>query len=469
MKPWLLAICCGLALGRADAQPGWDVPAVKSSSGQFLAFAPRLPGPPIAVLQPSGIPGQFILSPTERTNSDSKLPLDPSLLVMSCEKIKESLLSALGRRDQWEGGITILINPGAPVDQGPVLEGVYGQMGWNYRLTLPSPIEPDLLLRAIVKALLTETANRHAGAHSAEVPLWLVAGLSAHLQADNFPSLLFQPQSHLNTNQVKMPAMETVRDLLRRQTPISFQELCWPGPESVADGNCGRYSVCAQVFVEKLLLLPRGNRCLDEMIDKLPEHLNWQPSFLEAFSPYFSNLLDVEKWWGLVCVNFTTMDSAAHFSPPDSWRKLQDALDVPVEVHFSPDRLPAQAEITLQEAITAWEPAQALAAWERASDKLMMLRPRISPDLEPLLDRYLDVLQSYLAATRPGPRAIPARGIPTPLPVLRNAACKKLTALDAQRDSMRSRYVSKPAQTQLSARDLPPGPPGADQPINPQP
>jgi len=469
MRTWLAAFFCALAFGRADAQPGMDMLTAKSASGQFLAFAPRQEGLPIAVLEPSGIPGQFNLSPTERANSDSRLRLDPFLLVIYCEKIKESLLSVMGRRDEWQGNITLFINPALPPDQGPLLEGIHGTTGWCYRLTLPSPIESDLLFRAILKALLTETANRHAGGRSTEIPLWLLAGLSARLQADSLPPLLLPLQSRINTNQLKLPPLEAVRAQLRRQTPLTFQELCWPEPEKVAGANYVLYSACAQVFVEELLQFQDGNRRLGAMIDKLPQHLNWQTSFLEAFSPYFARLLDVEKWWGLACVNFTGVDLASRFSPPDSWHKLQQALDVPVLVHFSPDRLPAEAEITLQEVITTWEPAQASAALQRAFEKLLLLRRQMTPELLPLLDSYLLTLQSYVNDTGPalslgGPRSLP----PSPA-VSRNAACKKLDALDAQRAALRDHYVSRSAQTQLTARDRPPGPPATDQPANPQP
>jgi hypothetical protein len=469
MKTCWAAFCCALAFGRADAQPAPDVLTAKSASGQFLAFAPRQEGLPIAILQPSGIPGQFNLTPTERTDSDSRLRLDPFLLVIYCEEIKASLLSSLGRRDEWRGNIFLLVHPGLPADPGPVLEGVYSPRGWNYRLTLPSPIETNLLFHAIVQALLTETANRHAGERSAEIPLWLLAGLSAHLQADSLPTLLLPLQSRVNTNQIKLPPLEAVRGQLRRQTPLTFQELCWPEPEKASGTNYDLYCACAQVFVEELLHLKDGNRCLGAMIDKLPQHLNWQTSFLEAFSPFFSQLVDVEKWWGLACVNFTGVDFASRFGPLDSWHKLQDALDVPVQVHFSPDRLPAEAEITLQEVISTWEPAQASAALQRAFEKLLLLRPQMTPELLPLLDSYLLALQTYENDSRPGPSAGPARNLPPSLAVARNAACRRLNALDAQRAALRPQFVSQPPQTQLSARDRPPGQPAAEQPANPQP
>jgi len=464
-----MGICCGLALCRADAQPGADVLTARSASGQFLAVAPRGAGLPMDISQPSVVPDGFILNATLRPYSDAKLPLDPSLLVISCERIKEAYLMTLGRRDQWRGSITLLINPAAQEGQSPVLAGEYDPKGWNYRLTLPSPIEPRLLFRAIVKALLTETANRRAGAQSAEVPLWLVTGLSAHLQADNLPIFLLRPQSRLVTNQIRLPGLERVRDQLRRQQPLTFQELCWPEPERLAGENYDLYAGCAQLFVEELLRLKDGHRCLDEMIDNLPQHLNWQTAFLQAFAPHFNRLLDVEKWWELACVHFTDVDFAARFSLRDSWRRLQQALDVPVEVRFSPDRLPAQAEITLQEVINTWEPAQAEAALQRVAEKLLLLRGQITPELRPLLDLYLSTVQNYLGDTRPGAAPLAVKNIPPQLAGGRNAACRKLNALDAQRAALRPQYVSQPAQTQFSARDGPPGLAGADQPRKPSP
>jgi hypothetical protein len=469
MKIWVMAFCCCLAAGRAGAQPAADVVTARSASGQFVALAPRRPDLPMTMSQMSGVPGQWILNTTLQPDSDSKLPLDPFLLVISCERIKEALLVTLGRRDQWRGRITLVINPALPEDQSPVLEGVYDPSGWNYRLTLPSPIEPKLLFRAIVNALLMETANRRAGAQSAELPFWLVAGLSARLQADHLPTFLLRPQSRLVGDRITDPRVDPVRDQLRRQPPLTFQELCWPEAESLAGPNCDLYSACAQLFVDRLLRLQDGGRCLVAMIDKLPQHLNWQTSFLEAFSPHFARLLDVEKWWGLACVHFTDVDFASRFSPLDSWHILQQALDVPVEVHFNPDRLPAQAEITLQEVISTWQPAQAADALQRVAETLAGLRLRIAPVLRPLLERYLAAVQNYLGDTRPDRVAWMGKDVQPQLAVARNTACKELDALDAQRTALRSLYVSPPSQTQLSARGRPPGLPGADQPKSPQP
>ncbi|HXR06928.1 MAG TPA: hypothetical protein VN765_06330 [Candidatus Acidoferrum sp.] len=452
MRLWVLAFCCGLALGRADAQPAAEFVTARSATGQFVALAPRQAGHPVAVAQQSPLPGLFILNPAPAANTGSKLPLEPSVLVISCEKIKQSLLTTLGRSDQWQGLISLRINPALPADQSPLLEGMYSPRGWNYQLMLPSSIEPKLLLRAVVNALLMEDANRHAGAQSAEIPFWLVVGLAAHLQAANPSTLLLRPQSSLDINQITTNGFDPFLNPLREQPPLTFQQLCWPAPETWAGPNYDLYAASSQLFLEELLRFQDGNRCLAAMIDKLPQHLNWQISFLEAFSPHFGRLLDVEKWWALAGAKFSRLDYASRFSPPDSWHKLQQALDVPVEVHFRPDHLPAQAQITLQEVIATWEPAQATAALQRSAESLILLRPQITPDLQPLLERYLSILQSYLNDTRPDSAAWLAKNAQSQLAVVRHAACHQLDKLDDQRAALRSQYVAQPDPAQLNAR-----------------
>ena len=457
-KRWVMAFCGWLALGGADAQPAADILTAHSSSGQFQALAPRRPGLPVAIPQQTSFPGAFLLAPVPQVNPGSKLALDPSLLVMSCERIKESLLLTLGGRDQWRGRITLAINPGLPAGSkpGPGRRGRFARL----ELSLDPPFGHRTPAPASRHCQCASDGNGQPprGRPIGRVPLWLVAGLSARLQAENLPALLLRPQSHIATNQINRAERGSLRDQLRGHPPLTFQELSWPEPEILAGGNYDLYAGCAQLFVDELLRLEDGPRCLEAMIDKLPQHLNWQTSFLEAYSRHFGRLLDVEKWWGLACVHFTGVDAASRFSPAESWHKLQQALDVPVEVHLRPDHLPAQAEITLQEVITNWDSASAAQALQRAVQDLLLLRPQITPELRPLLDRYLATLQDYLGYNRPDRPAGLGKSHPLQTAGLRLLACKDLNALDAQRAALRSRYVTAPVPDQRSARANPPAP-----------
>ena len=459
MNRWLIMFCCWLALGRASAQLAMDTAPARGVSGQFVAVTMGTSGLPSPPPTAQRYPGGFLLNSSLKEPSDSAVPLEPAVLVISCERVKESLLRTLGRRDQWRGRINLVINPSLPAEQGTILTGLHGRGGWSYQLALPSPIKPRLLLRAIVQAILMEIANRNAGDQSAEVPFWLIAGMSAHLEADNLSTLILQPQVLTVGKNVRLEGLAPVRELLRQHPPLTFQELSLPEPETLAGANCDLYLGCARLFFEELLRLKDGNRCLCNMIVQLPRHWNWQTAFLEAFSPHFAQLLDVEKWWGLACVNFTGVDFDARFSPRESSRKLQESLDVPVEVRLSRDELPAPAEITLQEVITDWDPSRAAPVLERAMESLELLRRKAAPEFIPLLDRYLGTLQSFLNDTRPGRPAWLERNHQVQLAGLRHTTRKELDTLDAQRAALRSRYVSPAARSQAQDPGHPPGPP----------
>jgi len=106
----------------------------------------------------------------------------------------------------------------------------------------------------------------------------------------------------------------------------------------------------------------------------------------------------------------------------------------------------------LQEVISNWDPPQAAAALQRAAESLTLLRSQIAPDLLPLLDRYLSTLQDYLNNIRPESAAWYAKNAASQLAVLRSSTCSQLSKLDAERESLRSRYVAAPAAAQLNVR-----------------
>ena len=468
MKRWVVAFCCLLAFGQAFAQPDTDVVAVRSASGQFNVYGPRNTGLPFAAAERGGAPGVFILEPLPArliargpaVKPGPGIPLEPSLLVTSCEHIKQALLSELGQPDQWRGTIALFINPDLPENHSPVPVQVLQAGRWVYRMALPARMEPQVLLRSIVGVLLMEMANRGAGSQPAEVPFWLAAGLSARLEADNLATLVLRPESHIDLSQQHDPRVDPLRDRFHQQPPITFQELSWPQPEQLTGTNLDFYMASAQLFVGKLLALNDGKSCLRNLVGGLSQHLNWQTSFLEAFGPHFSRLLDVEKWWALTSINYVGLDFALRYGPDESWKNLQRALDVPVEVHFSPDRLPTQAEVNLQEIIGTWEPEKAADALQRVADGLAVLRARLDPDLTELLDGYLSTVRSYLNDTARDKRVWLANYHQSEWVALRNAACKQLDSLDARREGLRAQYLSRtePASVQGGRNPFAPTP-----------
>jgi hypothetical protein len=281
-------------------------------------------------------------------------------------------------------------------------------------------------------------ANRGAGSQCAEIPFWLVEGMSAQLQSFNLPTVLLRQSEQMSGNSVKLTGLDKVRSLLRQNASVSFQELSWPTDADVDGENSELYRSCAQLFLEQLLQFNDGKVLLRQMLGQLRDHLNWQTAFLSAFRPHFHQLLDVEKWWGLSSVDFIKGDVAEPLSAERCARELQDALDVPVEVHFAAEHMPAEARLTLQEVITKWSPADAVPALRRCLDELKFLHMRASPEFRPLVDQYFKVLAVYLDSSG-DPRLEWGLGNnhPSPLRVLKSDTVKQLDTLDKQRSVLR--------------------------------
>ncbi len=303
---------------------------------------------------------------------------------------------------------------------------------------MPKTIQPQSLVRVLVGALLLEEANRAGGAQSAEVPLWLVEGFSAHLLANSLPTFLLQPGQRHPDDRFVLEGQTRIRRLLRDRAPLTFQQLSWPDALPTPEDKAF-FRACSQLFVEELLALKDGRPSLRLMISQLGRNLNWQSAFLSAFHADFPSLLAVEKWWTVSGVNFRAADTGEYASSAEVWRRLQDTLDVPVRVRLNSASVPSEARITLQEAVNKWDGADAETVVQHAILRLQLQRYRSTPQLQPLVDSYLAALTSYLQAQRDLQRKHDSvKNLSSQLAVLKRSVCKQLDALDAQRDKMRA-------------------------------
>jgi hypothetical protein len=458
VKVLFLPLCvwslCGVLCANARA----EIVTARSSSGQFVAREVQ----DTAFAAPAAEPlrarmgdgwGFLLVSHKNPSDTDqSTIDLEPSLLVVTCERLKEQVLVELGLDDQWQGNVNLLIDPKLDETKRPRLAAIYDRdTGWSYNLELPKSVSTRVLVRALMDTLLLEMANRGAGSQCAEVPFWLVEGMSAQLQSFNLPTLILQPSEQMSGNRVRLHGLDAVRGELRRHAPLTFQELSWPTDASVDGDGAELYRSCAQLFLEQLLQFKDGSRLLREMLRQLPNHLNWQTAFLIAFRPHFKQLLDVEKWWGVSAVGFARGDLAEPLAGEACARELQDMLDVPVEVHFAAEHMPAEAKLTLQEVIAKWSPDDAGSAIDHCIEALKFLHLRASPEYRPLVDQYLKVLAVYLTSSR-DPRLDWGKGqnYPPMLRFLKSDAIRQLDALDLQRSAMRPPTTATAAVGQVT-------------------
>jgi hypothetical protein len=445
------------------AEAGAAMVTARSFSGQFLAREAQAQTPS-AISQgtriPSGSGSIFLLvsHPLSAGTNGAQITLEPPVLVMSCERLKKLFLMELGLADRWQGRVDLFINPGLTEEKGPLLTAVHDLSGWNYQLELPKRLPEDILEQALVQTLLLELVNRQAGNQSAEMPMWLVDGLSAHLAAYNLPTFMLEPGVQMVGSNVRLEGSDAVREELRRHAPLSFQRLSWPQASDTTGEGLKLYRGCAQLFLEGLLQFGDGKDCLRGMLEEMPKHLNWQTAFLLAFRPHFQQLLDVEKWWGLSAVDFSKADVPQTWDAAQSWKRLQSALEVPVAVHFEAGRMPVAARLTLQEVITQWPSADAALAVQRVMADVEFLQGRASPEMRLLAALYLEILKGYLNESEKAARPRPlGKYPPSALHTVKVNTTRQLDVLDRQRAGLRPAPATQAPQ--LSAAQTPP--PGA--------
>lgn len=456
-----LGVVWALTPGRlaAAAVPMEPPTTARSHSGQFVVQA--LPAAVVSGRSWSNL----------ETNP-AYILLEPTLVPISCERLKQELWRQLEIRGPWQGKISIAVQAGRGPDDIIMVFSERFRDGWQYRVEMPQLVEKARYLRGMVQVLLLEYANRGAAERAAELPQWLVEGLAEQLLRSSELSILLPPPKERSGGIRFTPTivearrsnpLEPAHQTLSQSQPLTFEELSWPGAYGINSPEATRYRSSAQLFVAALLGLPDGRASMRRMLENLPRYHNWQFAFLEAFQRHFQRPLDVEKWWSLYLVHFTGRDLTHTWPIQDSWEKLQQALRIPVQVHAATNQVPLGAEVSLQTVLRDWEPERQAPALEAKLRELAHLRVRVALDLAALVDEYCLVLGNYLKAGHRGgwfsrPRRIAA------LERAANEAIRQLDLLDVRANALRPvpaavrELQTKGIQSAGAATNLPPPP-----------
>ncbi len=412
--------------------------AAQSHSGQFIIHAVRARETPIGVLN----------SATNR----AFLRLETTLLAISSERLKLALYSELEVNQPWRSKIHLVLRPAATTNDLVAISTEWFKDGWQYRVDFPEVLDRTRYVRAMTQVLLLEMANRGAAARSAEVPTWLVEGLSEQLLCSRELELILPPPRDKVNGLIvatavfddhKDPPLKHAHQELAMGSPLSFQQLSWPGEDQLSGDAGEQYRSSSQLFLNALYQLKDGRACLRKMLAALPNHLNWQIAFLRSFSPTFQRPLDVEKWWALQLANFTGRDLAQAWPPDESWAKLDSAIRFEVQVHSGTNDLPAAADVPLQAVIRDWQPVPQGQVLREKVAQLQGMRIRLAQDLVSLADDYRQVIETFLENREPSGMILPFRKAAARRHAVEEAL-KTLDALDARR------AVLRPASTKLS-------------------
>jgi len=416
--------------------------SVRSHSGQFMIHAERSSPPP----------GMAAILATNR----NLVRLEPALVGVSCERIKQILLRELGATAPWRGRIYVELRPARAAGQTITVTSEHFKDGWQYQVQLPDVVERDRYTRAMVQVLLLEFANRRSNGRLAEIPLWLTEGFSQRMLTSNESGIiLLPPRETVNgltftttriTERVGDPVAQARRQL-RDRPPLSFEQLSWQADDEMPAAAAEVYRASAQLFVGELLCLTDGRACLSAMLTRLPQYHNWQLAFLDAFRSHFERPLDVEKWWALCCVQSPERGLARNRPAEGSWNDLDQALRTPAPARTGATTQAARADVSLQTIIREWDRVQQTQVLPSKLRELDLLRSRASPDLAVLVQEYRQVLEAYLQNqhwTRP--RTL--FGTRPSLSSVAGETLQRLDALDARREALR------PAKEPLAAGEV---------------
>jgi hypothetical protein len=376
-----------------QAGAGFTLPdsvSTLSYSGQFLVLSDRTPRPAPA--------------PDLATNKELAW-LDAMLLTVSSERIKQELWREVGASGPWGGKIVLVLRHVSEPSEDAILVSERFRDRWQYKLTLPDIMDRTAYVRTMAQVLLLELANRDARPRSAEIPRWLVEGLTGQLLATSAAEIIL-PAPRTAPTGIRLAStfkdarrespLERAHRLMGSQPPLTFEQLSWPSEDQLAGGRGEFYRCNAQLFVSELLGLSLGQRCFLTMLDELPNHYNWQFAFLHAFHPYFERSLDVEKWWALRTVSFTGRDLAQTWPLEESLAKLGQTLHATIEIRAGSTAPSQMTEVSLQTIIREWDQGRQSETLQEKVRELEQVRLRVVPEVALLIDSYRQVLGSYL-------------------------------------------------------------------------
>lgn len=453
--PLSAAVALGLLIGvvaAANAAPAPDAAiTVQSKSGQFVVRGV----PPALVSAPSA--GAAAGAPAAGTN---RVELNPSLLAVSCERIKQALLWELDAPDRWQGKVYVhLAAPGSGDRPVSIAASPFAD-GWKYQLGVPNPVEPAQVVRAVVQVLLLEMAQRSAPRPAAEPPRWLVEGLARLLTEARQAGLVVEHRSlqpladqrwwlglgQAGTTRLNDP-LKRVRAELAAKQALTFEQLSFPTAAEAHGDGARFFETCALLFVHDLLQLPNGAASMRDWLAKLSGCLNWQTAFLDAFRDRFATLLDVEKWWALRVVACVATADQGRSAREVSLRRLEEILSATALLPLSTNELPARSAMSLQAVIAEWDFSRQRPALEAKLAQLQLLRSRVHPDVLPLVDEYYWCLFQYLdRRARAGYAPATRHPVNTPAKVIEQATLRRLDELDTQRRAL-GQQAQAPAQS----------------------
>ncbi len=369
----------------------------------------------------SSLTGQFVIRdadgpggnpvPLGKDTAVHYIRVDPTLLAVSCERIKHALLTEIDTPDKWQDKIFIDLRRARTLNDTVIISSEPFGRGWSYHVSLPDTVENNRLVTSIVDVLLLEMANRKAG-RSAEIPTWLGLGLCEDMLRSSDIELVLKPAkpagagvtySMITASGTKTNALAIAHADLQAAPPLTLDQLSWPDEARLEGAEGGTYRSSAQLFVHELLRLPDGHAAMRAFIQELPQRLNWQAFVFARVSGGFWQPAGRGKNGGRS--NWWILRGRDDFRRPgrqeESWNKLEVKSSGPVvEVRTKVNELPLRTQMPLQMIIQKWDVPRQMEMLKERSKLLYSLRSRVSQEFAKLVDDYRRTIDVYMDKRR---------------------------------------------------------------------
>lgn len=419
------------------AAPSAGVFSVQSHTGQFTVAGESLP--PSSPFPPA------------KSAKPGVVQLSPNLASVSAERVKTALWRRLGITGMWRGKIRIALVGGVAPDQNIQLASTLYPDGWQYRLEIPRDVVQRNFVRALTRVLLLELANRHSSGRSAEIPLWLSEGFTQYLLATE-PDLVVQSQTVIQRSERRAGPLQRARADLGQRSPLTFNELSWPGPDDFMGERWDVFQRSAHFFLTAILHRPDGPVALRRFLGELSQHLNWQTAFLRGFAPRFERLIDVEKWWAVTVSNYSGRNEWQVWPAETALEKIDETLLVEAELRTLPNAVPTHTTIKLSTVVQEWSLDRQEPVLRQMINTLAALRLNVPGELVQLLDDYRLCLDEYLKR-RSAAGFSSAKGQAAARPsAAADEAVRRLQSLDQRREMWRREYAAASAAPARKSR-----------------
>lgn len=344
------------------------------------------------------MPGTALGPPSQSLILTNHVQMDPTLLVIVCERVKTELLQLLGSSDPWAGRILITVQGDALPTEAVNVQAQWSPGRWNYRLVVPGQLERPQLVRVLTRVLLLEIANReNPSQRVAEIPLWLEEGLATHLLATCGDDLVPEMRTMISETRLTYPdAFAATREILRGRAPTSLADLTMVRSNDMEPEAWERFRRSSQLLVAELLNLPDGKPAMRQFLRQLPTYLNSQLAFERAYAADFATLLEAEKWWAVVWMNFASRERHMRLSQDRSLGQLDEILAAPIAVRRGTNAVPGRKDLPLRELIANTDFVQHQPAVMQAAAQLQLLQHHTPIELTRLIGDYREALLVYL-------------------------------------------------------------------------